>query len=108
MLDEFLSALGGQTTSDVAWTADLNYWIHAEQQAGRADPQWGTEEGYLELARSLGVMPYYHYFDFWLAEPQFGTGHRADLAQRGRTDDHTLPDTYRRVDPRDSIPTDEL
>jgi hypothetical protein len=57
----------------VAWTADISYWITGRQQAGDADadPAWAREEGYLHLCRTLGILPYYWYERFWLAQPEY-------------------------------------
>lgn len=74
MLDAFLRSLEGEPTDEVVWTADLNYWMFAEQRAGRGDPDWETEEGQLRLCRDLGVMPYYYYDRFLLAEPKYAPG----------------------------------
>lgn len=67
MLD-FFKVLNGERSDGVIWTADLSYWINARQHDGTADPAWETEEGYLQLHRDLGVMPYYYYEKFWVAE----------------------------------------
>lgn len=64
-LDTFLRLLAGERSGGVVWTADLSYWISGRQADGTADPAWRTEKGYLELHRSLGVMPYYYYERFW-------------------------------------------
>ncbi len=64
-LDDFLRLLCSERPDGVVWTADLSYWISGRQADGTADPAWRTEEGYLELHRSLGVMPYYYYERFW-------------------------------------------
>ncbi len=64
-LDNFLRLLAGERPGGVVWTADLSYWISGRQADGTADPAWKTECGYLELHRSLGVMPYYYYERFW-------------------------------------------
>lgn len=69
MLDNFLKIMAGESPDGVVWTADLSYWINGRRQAGKADPAWDTEEGYLALHRDLGVMPYYYYEKFWAAKP---------------------------------------
>jgi hypothetical protein len=92
MLEAFLRIIEGQPADEVVWTADLAYWIHAEQRAGRADPEWDTEEGQLRLCRSLGVMPYYYYGQFLLAEPVYAHGidvSRTDRGDRSWTRFHT-------------------
>jgi hypothetical protein len=65
MLNAFLQLLAGEQPDEIIWTADLNYWIAGEKAAGRANLDWDTETGYLELHRNLGVMPYYEYTRFW-------------------------------------------
>lgn len=65
MRESFLKMLAGETPDLVVWTADISYWMAGERQAGRANPTWDTERGYLELHKSLGVMPYYYYDKFW-------------------------------------------
>ena len=54
--------------------ADLAYWIAGQQQAGTAKPQWSEEEGFLQLHKELGILPYYYYEPgkFWAAEPRTG------------------------------------
>lgn len=84
MIEEFLSALRGEVTGTPAWTADLSYWIAGRQQDGSADPSWRTEEGYLELHRDLGVMPYYCYDKFWTAEPVCESDVEMVSASKGR------------------------
>lgn len=71
MLDSLLALLRGERVNDTVWTADITYWIAGQAQAGKADPAWKTEEGYLVLHRDLGVMPYYYYEKFWVAEPRY-------------------------------------
>ncbi len=63
--------LSGRPVKKTVWAADLEYWISGREADGTADPRWRTEEGFLELNRSLGIMPYYWYKDFWLAEPVY-------------------------------------
>jgi hypothetical protein len=65
MLTSFLRLLRGEQSTRPVWTADLSYWIAGRQADGTADPAWRTEQGYLELHRALGVMPYYFYERFW-------------------------------------------
>jgi hypothetical protein len=71
MLQPFLKLLEGETPGPVIWTADINYWLAGQQEAGTADPAWQTEKGYLRLHAELGIMPYYWYNEFWLAEPRY-------------------------------------
>ena len=61
MLDAFLRLQNGEAPDEVVWTADITYWLDAQRQAGTAEPEWGTEEGFLRLHRELGIMPYYYY-----------------------------------------------
>ena len=71
MLDSLLKTLRGEATDEIVWTADIHYWISGQKQAGKSDPEWNTEEGYLKLCRDLGIMPYYWYNKFWLAKPEY-------------------------------------
>jgi hypothetical protein len=71
MLEAFLTLLDGGQPDQIVWTADITYWIAGQQDAGRADPAWRTEEGYLRLHRDLGILPYYYYEKFWAAEPRY-------------------------------------
>jgi hypothetical protein len=66
--DNFLKILAGERPDGIVWTADITYWISGCQADGSADPAWQTEAGYLELHRSLGIMPYYYYERFWTAK----------------------------------------
>ena len=72
MLASMLKILGGEPAEEVVWTADISYWIAGRRQDGTARPQWATEEGYLALHRELGVLPYYYYDKFWVAEASYG------------------------------------
>jgi hypothetical protein len=65
MCGAFHALLKGGLPSRVVWTADLTYWMAGRQHAGKDDPSWATEEGYLEAHRALGVMPYYYYPTFF-------------------------------------------
>lgn len=75
-------------TNKTAWTADLEYWISGRELDGTANPRWRTEEGFLELHKDLGIIPYYWYKDFWVAEAEYDstvevvTEHDDDLQQR--------------------------
>ena len=71
MLDSFLKLFRGEAADRIIWTADIAYWIAGQNDAGTADPAWDTEEGYLQLHRDLGIMPYYCYRKFWVASPQY-------------------------------------
>ena len=71
MLESFLALLGGEKPDQIVWTADIVYWIAGQEQAGSAKAAWKTEEGYLQLCRELGVMPYYYYEKFWAWEPRY-------------------------------------
>lgn len=74
MYEAFINLLAGETPERVVWTADINYWLEGERRAGRADPAWATEHGYLHLHADLGLFPYYYYDKFWLAEPVYEAG----------------------------------
>lgn len=71
MLKGLLKMLNGEPADEIVWTADITYWIAGQQQAGCAKAEWGTEEGYLQLHRELGILPYYYYEKFWAAEPRY-------------------------------------
>lgn len=64
MRESLLKALRGEKPDRVVWTADITYWMAGQKQKGRYDPRWDTEQGYLELHRELGLMPYYYYPKF--------------------------------------------
>ena len=70
-LQAFTSLLTHRWVSRPVWTADVSYWLSARQTDGTADPAWGSEEGYLDLCMDLGIMPYYWYDRFWLAEDAY-------------------------------------
>ncbi len=70
-VDNFLRLLAGKQPHGVVWTADISYWISGRQTDGTADPAWKNEQGYLDLHRSLGVMPYYYYDRFWLGRAAY-------------------------------------
>jgi len=67
MLEALLGLLDGQRPDRVVWT----YWMAGQQQAGTATARWNTEEGYLQLHRELGILPYYYYEKFWAAQPLY-------------------------------------
>lgn len=71
MREAFLSLLRGEPAGEIVWTADVDYWMSGQRQAGRGDPAWDDEEGYVAFCRSLGCMPYYWYGRFWLAQPAY-------------------------------------
>jgi len=71
MRESFLQLLNGERPAEVVWAVDINYWIDGRCASGRADPHWQTEIGLLELARDVGMMPYYWYGKFWAAEPRY-------------------------------------
>ncbi len=73
MLDAFLRLLSGERPNQIVWMADLAYWIAGQQQAGTAKSQWNTEEGFLQLHKELGILPYYYYEPgkSWAAEPRY-------------------------------------
>jgi hypothetical protein len=83
MLEDFLKLLAGETPESVIWTADLSYWISGRQHDGTADPAWETEEGYLQLHRDLGVMPYYYYEKLWVAEAVYDDTVRSGQENQG-------------------------
>ena len=58
MLKGLLRILNGEPADEIVWTADITYWIAGRQQAGCAKAEWETEEGYLQLHRELGILPY--------------------------------------------------
>lgn len=74
MYDAFMQLLAGETPEQVVWTGDITYWLEGERRAGRADPRWDTEPGYLDLHADLRLFPYYYYAKFWLAEPVYEEG----------------------------------
>ncbi len=82
-LDNFLRLLCGDQPGGVVWTADLSYWIAGRQADGTADPAWKTERGYLDLHRSLGVMPYYDYERFWTGRAVYDTTVRESVETEG-------------------------
>ncbi|MBN1350059.1 hypothetical protein JXJ21_11660 [candidate division KSB1 bacterium] len=86
MLERFLRLLSGDPTAGVIWTADISYWLEAQKASGKADAAWSTERGYLELHRSLGIMPYYYYEKFWAATPEYDTSIK--FSQIMRNDQH--------------------
>ena len=49
MLDSFLQILQGEPAERAVWTADITYWMTGEKEAGRGDPAWDSEAGYLAL-----------------------------------------------------------
>jgi len=75
MLNSFIHLLQGHPPEHIVWTADITYWISGQKEAGTANPDWDTEEGYLRLHRDLGIMPYYYYEKFWVSAP----GYRGDI-----------------------------
>ncbi len=71
MLESFLELLEGRRSEEIIWTADLEYWICGQRQSGTLDEKYEGENGRLRLCKNLGIMPYYWYEDFWLAEPVY-------------------------------------
>lgn len=71
MRNSFLKLLNGYSSNEVIWTADITYWISGCKARGAADPDWDTETGYLRLHNDIGIMPYYYYEKFWVAEPKY-------------------------------------
>jgi hypothetical protein len=76
MLQALMCLLQGEIPSQVIWTADLSYWMEGQRRIGKGDPAWETETGYLEFHRKLGLLPYYYYAKFWLAEPCYSSNVR--------------------------------
>jgi hypothetical protein len=74
LLESFLNLLQGKPADRIVWTADITYWMAGQKQAGAALPAWDTEEGYLQLHRQLGILPYYYYDKFWIGLPRYGAG----------------------------------
>lgn len=83
MLDSFVKLLSGEQPDRVVWTADITYWIAGQKQAGTANPAWDSEEGYLQLHRDLGVMPYYYYDKFWVGEPRYTSAVQTTVERDG-------------------------
>jgi hypothetical protein len=71
MLDSFLRLFRGEPASRTVWTADLTYWMAGQKARGAWNPAWDTEEGFLSFHRDCGVMPYYEYSRFSVAQPQY-------------------------------------
>jgi hypothetical protein len=71
MLTSLFDMLDGGLPDEIIWTADLEYWVAGQKAAGTLRPEFDGEEGRLRLCRDLGVMPYYWYEQFWLAEPVY-------------------------------------
>ena len=78
-----MNLLQGEPAGGVVWTADVTYWMAGEKAAGRGDPAWDTETGYLELHRRLGIMPYYYYPKFWTAEARYTNDIRRSSESKG-------------------------
>lgn len=71
MLKSLLKLLAGERSEEIIWTADLEYWVTGQQFSGKLKPEYEGERGRLILSRNTGVMPYYWYEQFWLAEPEY-------------------------------------
>lgn len=84
MLDTLLALLRGENVDEVVWTADITYWMADQTRIGKADPAWKTEEGFLALHNSLGILPYYFYDKFWAAEPRYDEYVKTDTGTEGR------------------------
>ena len=84
---DFLNLLAGVKINSVVWTADIDYWIKGKEQAGKADPEWAIEEGYLKLCRELNIMPYYYYgsgyVNLWLARPEYDDKVQVESIKKG-------------------------
>lgn len=85
MLQSLLALLNGERPNGIVWTADISYWISGQQQQAKADPAWQHEEGYLQLCRRLGILPYYWYDRFWLGRPEYDGSIRVSTAVDGDT-----------------------
>jgi hypothetical protein len=81
--ENFLRLLAGERPTGVVWTADLSYWLSGRQADGSVEAAWGTEPGYLELHRQLGVMPYYYYHKFWAGRAVYDATVRECTETRG-------------------------
>lgn len=90
MLDSLRSLLHGGDADEVVWTADITYWITGRKHDGTADPAWDTEEGYLELHRELGLLPYYGYSHFWAAQEHYAAGIESGTETEGHRTTHTI------------------
>ena len=82
MLKSFLELLQGGRPDEIIWAADLEYWVTAQRLAGQLDDKYQGESGRLELARQLGVMPYYWYGDLWLQEPTYHSSVEVTVEER--------------------------
>lgn len=71
MRQSFLQLLNGGRPREVVWAPDITYWVDGRCASGSGNPHWQTEIGLLELARELGIMPYFWYGKFWAAEPRY-------------------------------------
>lgn len=94
MLEAFLRLFSGDKPSSVVWTADLSYWLSAQQDMGSANKVWETEEGYLQLHADLDVMPYYYYDKFWVAEAHYDASVQCSLTRTGDRSEFTLHTPY--------------
>ena len=82
MLDSLIKLLAGERSKEIVWTADLEYWISGQRCAGALKPEHDGEEGRLRLSHELGIMPYFWYEQFWLAEPVY-QGVTVSIEQNG-------------------------
>ena len=87
--ENFLKLLAGERPDGIVWTADITYWISGRQADGSADPAWRTELGYLELHRSLGIMPYYYYERFWASKAVYDAQVQERSVTVGNSTTHT-------------------
>ena len=71
MLDSLIRLLGGERPNEIIWTADLEYWVSGQRYAGTLKPEYDGEKGRLRLSHELGILPYFWYEQFWLAEPVY-------------------------------------
>ena len=71
MLESLLKLLIGEQTEKIVWTADLTYWTTGQRFNGILKSEYDGEKGHLKLAQDMGLMPYYWYEQFWLADPVY-------------------------------------
>jgi hypothetical protein len=85
MLEAFLNLLRGEPAGEIVFTADITYWIAGRKADGTARPEWDTEEGFLQLHRELGILPYYYYEKFWAFEAQYDASIEVESSSSGHT-----------------------
>ena len=85
MLDSFLKLLNGEKPDEIVWTADITYWMSGRRHYGTAEPAWDTEEGYLQLHKDLGVLPYFYFDKFWVGKAVYDKRVEFTNRQSGNT-----------------------